>query len=149
MKNYYINLFNYNDWANDAALKSIEAFRDDKLLRIFSHIINAQFLWLGRILEPKKLNPWDEMSLEECFRASKASTEEWLRYLEQTDDTTFGTLIRYTNTRGENFTNSVKVILTHVINHSSYHRGQIAMMVRNLGGEPAATDYIIFERSVK
>ena len=49
---------------------------------------------------------------------------------------------RYTNSRGEAWTSTVEEILTHVVIHSAYHRGQIASDVRASGGVPAYTDYI-------
>lgn len=60
----------------------------------------------------------------------------------------FPRLIRYRNSNGEQFDNSIADILTHVINHSSYHRGQIFKMLRQKGEEPINTDYITYARSV-
>jgi uncharacterized damage-inducible protein DinB len=34
--------------------------------------------------------------------------------------------------------------MVNVVNHSTYHRGQVASMLRQLGGKPAATDYVLF-----
>jgi uncharacterized damage-inducible protein DinB len=50
--------------------------------------------------------------------------------------------VGYTNSKGEPWTNTVEEILTHVVIHSTYHRGQIASDLRNAGLEPAYTDYI-------
>jgi uncharacterized damage-inducible protein DinB len=35
-------------------------------------------------------------------------------------------------------------LMQHLANHSSYHRGQIALMMRQLGAEPLATDFHVF-----
>jgi uncharacterized damage-inducible protein DinB len=48
----------------------------------------------------------------------------------------------YTNTKGEDWANTVGDILTHVLLHSAYHRGQVAAEVRAAGLTPALTDYI-------
>jgi uncharacterized damage-inducible protein DinB len=50
--------------------------------------------------------------------------------------------VTYKNTKGEPWTNSVEDILTHVIMHSAYHRGQIAADMRASGHTPAYTDFI-------
>jgi uncharacterized damage-inducible protein DinB len=50
--------------------------------------------------------------------------------------------IAYTNTKGEPWTNTVGDILTHVVLHSAYHRGQIAAGLRASGQPPAYTDFI-------
>jgi len=47
---------------------------------------------------------------------------------------------------GEKLANNIKDIVVHVINHSTYHRAQIALLVRQSGGEPAKTDYIVYQR---
>ncbi|MFL5508025.1 MAG: DinB family protein, partial [Gemmatimonadaceae bacterium] len=52
----------------------------------------------------------------------------------------------YKNSAGEQFTSSVENILTHVFMHGSYHRGQVASLVRAGGDTPSPTDYIFFTR---
>ena len=48
----------------------------------------------------------------------------------------------YKNSKGEAWTSSVLDVLTHVVMHSAYHRGQIASVMRAGGGTPAYTDFI-------
>ena len=54
--------------------------------------------------------------------------------------------VTYTNSAGQEFTSRVEDILLHVVMHGSYHRGQVAMLIRDGGGTPAPTDYIAFVR---
>ena len=54
----------------------------------------------------------------------------------------FNDPIAYTNTKGERYSSRIVDVLTHVIMHSAYHRGQIASDIRADGGEPAYTDFI-------
>ena len=58
------------------------------------------------------------------------------------DAATLGTSVAYVNSKGEHFTSSVSDIITHVLAHGSYHRGQIASSLRDAGHEPAYTDFI-------
>jgi uncharacterized damage-inducible protein DinB len=51
-------------------------------------------------------------------------------------------MISYKNTKGEPWTDTVQDILTHVLMHSAYHRGQIASQMRASGQTPAYTDFI-------
>ncbi len=46
------------------------------------------------------------------------------------------------------FTNVIQDVLFHFINHSTYHRGQIAIQMKEAGLEPIATDYIFFKRTL-
>ncbi len=50
--------------------------------------------------------------------------------------------IAYRNTKGEVWTSTVAEVLTHVVIHSGYHRGQIAAEIRSEGATPAYTDFI-------
>ena len=50
--------------------------------------------------------------------------------------------IEYRNTKGESWSNRIEDVLMHVIMHSAYHRGQIAMEMRGAGAVPAYTDFI-------
>ena len=58
----------------------------------------------------------------------------------------FDKRIAYENSEGKQFINTFKDILFHVINHSTYHRGQIALEFRNNTIEPLASDYILYKR---
>jgi uncharacterized damage-inducible protein DinB len=51
--------------------------------------------------------------------------------------------------KGEKFANTIKDIIVHVINHSKYHRAQIAQLISLSGGEPAKTDYIVYQRELQ
>ena len=55
--------------------------------------------------------------------------------------------VRYRNSAGNDFDNSVGEILTHVAMHGHYHRGQIARTMRAAGREPVYTDYIGYVRN--
>lgn len=52
--------------------------------------------------------------------------------------------VEYTNRRGETWRYPLWQQLYHVINHSTYHRGQVATMLRQLGAEPAPTDLLVY-----
>lgn len=50
--------------------------------------------------------------------------------------------VSYKNSKGELWTSTVQDVLTHVLMHSAYHRGQIASQMRANGQTPAYTDFI-------
>jgi uncharacterized damage-inducible protein DinB len=54
--------------------------------------------------------------------------------------------VAYRTSRGEPFTTRLEDILAHVVLHGAHHRGQIALRVREAGGDPAGTDYITYVR---
>ncbi|HEY6437277.1 MAG TPA: DinB family protein, partial [Ignavibacteriaceae bacterium] len=121
--------------------------KDERLIELLSHIISAQKIWLNRTLQRDiSLNPWEKHTVQECFSQSTIITAEWINLLESFKANDLERRIDYKNTKGEKFSNTVKDIVTHVINHSTYHRAQIAQRLKALGGKPAVTDYIFYQR---
>jgi uncharacterized damage-inducible protein DinB len=65
-------------------------------------------------------------------------------------DENFENGIDYTNIKGAPFSNKIMHIIAHVMNHSSYHRGQIITMLRGAGyTNPGSTDLIVYFRESK
>jgi uncharacterized damage-inducible protein DinB len=149
LKDHFIHLFKYNDWATRKAAESVNGLekKDEKLVELLSHLVSAQKIWLNRILERDIfVDPWQRHTVSECISLSTTITAEWINLLESFKDKDIEKRIEYKNTKGEKFSNTVKDIVTHVINHSTYHRAQIAQKVKTLGGKPATTDYIVYQR---
>jgi uncharacterized damage-inducible protein DinB len=71
---------------------------------------------------------------------------EWDDYLAGLGDAELDRVFEYRALEGDRFRNRVEDIVTQLFGHSWYHRGQIASLVRELGGEPAATDYVFWVR---
>jgi uncharacterized damage-inducible protein DinB len=150
MKEYFVNYFEYTFWANERTFKSISELINppDKAVELFSHMIISQIVWLDRILKkPSQYKTaWQKFSPEECEKMFKRANAEWISFISNTTEDDFEEEIEYRNTKGESFRNKIKDIIIHVINHSTYHRGQIASLVRNAEGQPAVTDYIAYKR---
>ncbi len=152
LKDHFIHLFKYNDWATKEAADSMSGFenKDERLRELLSHIVSAQKIWLNRILELDiNTYPWEKHTVQECISRSTIITSEWINLLESLKDSDLEKRIDYKNTKGEKFSNTFKDIVTHVINHSTYHRAQIAQKVKALGGKPAVTDYIFYQRLIQ
>ena len=152
LKNHFIHLFKYNDWATRATANSLKGLekKDEQIGELLSHIISAQKLWLNRVLKREiVVSPWDKLTVQECISQSTAVTAEWINLLESFSDKDLDKRIEYMNTKGEKYVSTVKDIVTQVINHSTYHRAQIAQRVKALGGKPAVTDYIVYQRELQ
>jgi len=85
---------------------------------------------------------WPDLTLEEC--EAEWRRVETLLSIEVADLTVerLAAAVDYVNSKGERYTSRVEDILMHVVLHSAYHRGQIALELRAAGFEPAYTDYI-------
>ena len=136
-------LLQYDSWANREALKSLgQAIPPPRSLKWMGHIIGAEFLWLARLEgETSELPVWPDLSLKDCGKRL-GEMSRLLGDVARAGPERLAEPISYTNSKGESWTNTVEEILTHLVIHSAYHRGQIASDVRAAGQTPAYTDYI-------
>ena len=151
MKEYFLKLYQYNAWSNDRVLRCLERQQvsDEKILSVMGHVVAAQFLWLYRIkaLPPPDVKLWGQYSISQLATMAAEAGKQWLEFVEKTDN--FNRELTYTNYVGEPYVNNVEMIMIHLVNHSSYHRGQIAMLLRQKGFEPINTDFITYDRIIR
>lgn len=138
----------YNIWANDILLTYLEKLTEvpEKCIVLMSHIFNAQVIWLQR-LEGKTsaITPFYLNTLEQC-RHIHNTTNLQLISMSQKDEASLEHIIKYVTTTGDSFESATIDILIQVLNHGTYHRGQIAQLLRINGLEPVNTDYITYVR---
>lgn len=147
MKDFFQELFEYGHHFNQLIAETILKHSDavpDHVVKVFSHILNAHQIWNCRINnKPHAFGVWDIHPPREFGSIDKRNFEGSLVILQGLD---LESTIHYTNTKGQAFTNTARDILFHIINHSTYHRGQIATEFRKNGIEPITTDYIFYKR---
>jgi uncharacterized damage-inducible protein DinB len=134
-------LLRYDVWANRETLDSLpDGNTPPRSLRWMNHIVAAELLWLSRMArKPAPLPVWPDLALEDCAKHLGRVSDELPASL---DFQPLSQPVSYTNSKGEPWTSKVEDILTHLVIHSAYHRGQIASDLRSTGHEPAYTDYI-------
>ena len=138
-------LFAYEDWANREALASLAAAAPPpaRSVKALAHIAGASGLWLGRLRHAEKpAAVWPDLDLAWCRAALEDLGRLWTAYLTELTPAGLEETVSYVNSKGEPWTSRIDDILTHVVLHSSYHRGQIAADTRASGQSPAYTDYI-------
>ncbi|MBK8550044.1 MAG: damage-inducible protein DinB [Ignavibacteria bacterium] len=151
MKDHFVNLFQYENWANKEIADSLMGVNDlpEKILSIMSHIINAQTVWLSRIKnESCEVTVWqvyEKSGIQEALNKSSSGLSEFINTISEND---LGKIISYSNTKGEKFNTALEDILTHLTHHSAYHRGQIVLMFKTLIPVLPNTDYIFFMRNI-
>lgn len=143
-------LFEYDHWANQESLSSIAnlSMPSERALKIAGHIVGAQRVWLGRLETPdaKPPVPWPLMSLKDTRGAFSELHHRWISFLESLAPQRLDEDLVHRNTKGVESRVPVRDILTQLVLHGAYHRGQIASAVREAGGNPPATDYIVYVR---
>ena len=150
MKLYFLKLYQYNAWANNRVLNALtrQQVKSEKILSIMGHIVAAQFLWLHRIkgFPPADVKLWGEYNLPQLVQMAEDVGRLWLEFIETTDD--FNRQLTYLNYTGDPYVNNVEMIMIHLVNHSTYHRGQIALLLRQEKLEPINTDFITYDRVI-
>jgi uncharacterized damage-inducible protein DinB len=112
--------------------------------KLFSHILNAQHIWVCRINDiVPKFKIFDPHPLSDFAYFQDQCALGLTAILAERD---LSEKVAYSNSKGEEFTDTVGDILFHVINHSTYHRGQIASLLRLNNIQPPITDYIVLRR---
>lgn len=146
---YFVKLFDHMEWADRRALASLRGMADPpaKAVELLAHIIGAERVWLSRIDSSKSpIAVWPNLTLDETERLLKENFEGYKRILGRLSSEGLQQPITYRNSAGDQFTSTVEDMLTQVVTHGSYHRGQIAAAVRAAGGTPNPTDYIAYIR---
>ncbi len=147
MQSFFNQLFDYNFYCNKKLIEECNKMESvpQRSSELFSHILNCHHIWNHRILQKtpeygvmqlQHLKDWADIHYEN----QRSSFE----IITNTDD--FEIRLDYENSEGRLFTNTVKDMLFHVINHSTHHRAQIAVDFKNNGIDPLTLDYIFYKR---
>ena len=137
-------MFEHDAWANGAVLDALRLGPAPPKARSWiAHIVGSERLWLARIRqEPSEMPVWPELDFDICAEELVALEGDWMQFLATLDEEGLEEGVGYRNSKGEFWTSTVGDILSHVLLHSHYHRGQIASAVREAGGTPVYTDFI-------
>lgn len=148
MIEYLRRLFAHLAWADARVLESIREAGDPPHPReLFAHILGAELVWLARIEQrAPEVKVWPDFSLYQCGIHAGKVQQGYDHLLSSLDEAALERQTHYTNSANLDFDSSVADILLHVAMHGSYHRGQIAWLVREGGAVPCPTDYIGFAR---
>ena len=133
--------FEYDLWANRRWLDNLGGFkRLDRAQAILEHMLSAQHIWLQRC-GVKLEHGRENIALHGLFQAN---SEIWQVVLDESD---VDSLVTYLTSRGEQYTESVGQIMFHVLNHGTYHRGQLRQLAEEDGFENfPETDLILYFR---
>ncbi len=149
-------LFAYGRWANEQTLASVSPLGADEFVQAVGgsfgsvqgtlvHLYGADWVWLERWhgRSPRALPTTQEASafpaLAQTWRQVQEKQQEFVETLTAERMTQ---PLAYVNFKGDTFTYPLGEILVHVANHGTYHRGQVATLLRQLGKTPASTDYL-------
>jgi uncharacterized damage-inducible protein DinB len=154
-------LFAYDAWANARVFEVAEALTPERLqARLASsfpsvrdtlgHLVGAAWIWLRRWRGESPAAPaWTRAELPEIRRQLAIVETDRAAFLAGLTDADFDRPFDYRNLKGEPQHDRLGGTLLHVVNHGTYHRGQVATQLRQLACTPPNTDLIAYLRLVK
>ena len=153
-------LYDYNTWANHRSLDAASALTAEKFVQpmgssfgsvrdTLAHIFGAEWIWLERFQGrspsslPDTTQFQDITSLRERWNELEARLLGFVRGLTQSD---LERVFEYKTLKFGAYSNPLCESMQHVVNHGTYHRGQVTTLLRQLGAQPIATDLMHFHR---
>lgn len=140
------DLFEYNHQVNQKLIALLSVHRpalSERTIQLINHLLNAHQIWNARILDEPAFAVWKINNWEDLPELDRQNYLKSVRIVHELDGEG---VITYKNSSGTGFSDKVKDILFHTINHSTYHRAQIALLLREGGIDPINTDYIFYKR---
>jgi uncharacterized damage-inducible protein DinB len=149
-----LTLYDYNAWANARVLDAAAGLSAEQFLRdlknsfpsvrdTLAHILGAEWIWMRRWRgEPTSalLQASDFPTVQSLRDRFAALEQERRGFLESLSDDRLQAPFSYRDTAGKSHSLRLVQSLQHVVNHGTYHRGQITTLLRQLGGTPVSTD---------
>jgi len=149
-----LTLYDYNAWANARVLGAVEPLTPEAFLRdlknsfpsvrdTLAHILGAEWVWLRRWhgeSPSKLLVVTDFPTLASLTERLSAVEKERRVFLEGLAEERLAQPFQYRDTAGNAYSLPLVHSLQHVVNHGTYHRGQVTTMLRQLGATPVSTD---------
>ncbi|HMG13800.1 MAG TPA: DinB family protein [Saprospiraceae bacterium] len=147
MKQYLIDTFKYNDFANKKLLEKISSLLDkDYCIKLFSHLINSQIKWMARIKQDpnaQDMNWWEPVyKLEELESNWDKSLKSWVSYLESLSKEEIEEKVSFIGFDGGCWEAKLLDIALQLNYHSIHHRAQMQTIIRQQGLTPDFLDYI-------
>ncbi len=150
-------LYDYNYWARDRQLEVCAALAPEQFLRpmgnsfssvrdTLAHLVGAEWVWLERWLgrNPRALLPAEEFPTLAAVEQRWREVERQMRdFLGQLSDEKLACPLTYVNLRGQTYTYPLWRTMFHVVNHQTYHRGQITTLLRQHQATPNAVDFLV------
>jgi len=149
-------LYDFNAWANHRVLEACAALTPEQFTQdlrssfpsvrdTLVHTYGAEWVWLERWhgRSPSALLPGNDfadlVSLHARWAELEAAQKSFVASVTAAD---LDRVIEYINFKGQKFAYALRAMLQHVVNHGTYHRGQVTSMLRQLGAKPRSTDLL-------
>ena len=154
------DLYNFNRWANARMRAAVapltpEQFTQDMKSSFSSvrdtlvHVMASEWVWLTRWLgsSPTSIpEAWTAFQFDDITKEWAAIEAAQKAFVDGLDDAGLDRVVSYHNFKGEDQAGALWQLMRHMVNHSTYHRGQITTMLRQQGHDAVATDLVLYHR---
>ena len=154
----FASLFAYNRWADERVLAACRGLSPEQYARelpggmtplrsTLVHLAGATHAWARRLAgETVTKLPADEdvPTFDGAARMLAEAQAALDRLAPSLTPERLATIFTYRNLKNEEKSLPLWCVLRHVVNHGSYHRGQIAVKLKRLGVEPPQTDFVFW-----
>jgi len=151
-------LYRYNRWANATILNAVAPLSKDDFSRKLGgsfpsvretlvHIMGAEWIWLRRwkgVSPPALLSAAEFPDLSSIKHRWHEIEAEQMEFVAGMTDALLQQPLKYVNLKGQVFEYPLGREMQHLVNHGSYHRGQVTNFLRQLGAQPVATDLLVY-----
>ncbi len=151
------DLFDYNYWARDRHLQACAALTEEQFIRpmgssfssvrdTLAHLVGAEWIWCERWQgrAPRALPTAGEFPTLGAVETRWRAVEHDVRaYLGGLREDALARPLTYVNIKGETWTYPLWQTLFHLVNHQTYHRGQVTTLLRQFGVKAVATDFLV------
>jgi len=153
-------LYDYHYWANARMLDACEALTTEQWHRphghswgsvhgMFAHMLAAETIWLSRwkgtsptiLLKPEELP-----ALADVRRQWAEIEDDLRRFIDACDDVQLNSVLHYKTTRGDPHSDLLSVLMLHLANHGTHHRGELAAMLAPMDVPHPEDDLILYAR---
>ncbi|HLY10183.1 MAG TPA: DinB family protein [Planctomycetota bacterium] len=151
-------LYDYTHWADGKMLEAVSRLGPEPWTKDLGsslksvrdtvvHLASAQWIWLSRWKGESPKAMWSPGD----FPSQASVREQWDRV--RTDLASFAAAqteeslhrpLAYRNLKGDPFSYPLGHLMLHTSNHSTYHRGQVTTLIRQLGAQPVSTDLVLY-----
>jgi uncharacterized damage-inducible protein DinB len=151
---HHIKHFEFEHWSNTQILNALKTLDDQegRAVKLFSHLLSSHSMWLSRVTKTDfTCTLFEERTLEECEKLMQENLQGWTKYLNATTEIALQEKIEFMSAWEVNPSKrrmSIEDAITHLINHSSYHRAQIVQLIKGYVDELPLSTYIMYASEI-
>ncbi len=151
-------LYDYTRWADARMLEAVSRLAPEPWTKDLGsslksvrdtvvHIASAQWIWLSRWKGETPKGMWtaaDYPTLAAVRDRWDPVREELAAFVAAQSEASLKAPLAYKNLKGDPMSYPLGHLMLHAVNHSTYHRGQVTTLLRQLGAQPVSTDLVVY-----